>query len=223
MSDLYNIYCDESCHLEHDRQPVMLFGAVICPRAEIRRLNNAILVLKDSHRAKGELKWNKVSPSRLAFYQELIEFFFREPALRFRALVVGNKSRLNHEYFNAGEHDTFYFKMYYYLLEPLVQRPHQYHIYVDVKDTRSRHKLKFLQEVLCNKKKDLDQQLIPQIQFAPAEELHLMQLSDFLLGAVGYRNRPDSNRSQAKLACVEIIERKCGRMLKGSTPPWDKS
>jgi len=28
MSLIYNIYCDESCHLEHDRQPVMVLGAI---------------------------------------------------------------------------------------------------------------------------------------------------------------------------------------------------
>jgi len=24
----YNIYCDESCHLEHDRQPIMVIGGM---------------------------------------------------------------------------------------------------------------------------------------------------------------------------------------------------
>jgi len=28
MSGFYNIYCDESCHLENDHEPVMLVGAV---------------------------------------------------------------------------------------------------------------------------------------------------------------------------------------------------
>lgn len=28
MNTTYNIYCDESCHLEHDRQKVMVPGVV---------------------------------------------------------------------------------------------------------------------------------------------------------------------------------------------------
>jgi hypothetical protein len=28
MSEIYNIYCDESCHLEKDKIPVMVLGAV---------------------------------------------------------------------------------------------------------------------------------------------------------------------------------------------------
>jgi hypothetical protein len=31
MSDTFNIYCDESCHLENDHQKVMVLGAVWCP------------------------------------------------------------------------------------------------------------------------------------------------------------------------------------------------
>jgi len=31
MRDTYNIYCDESCHLEHDGIPTMVIGAVWCP------------------------------------------------------------------------------------------------------------------------------------------------------------------------------------------------
>ncbi len=30
MSTIYNIHCDESAHLEHDRQGVMVLGAVWC-------------------------------------------------------------------------------------------------------------------------------------------------------------------------------------------------
>jgi hypothetical protein len=28
MNKTYNIYCDESCHLENDKQEVMVLGAV---------------------------------------------------------------------------------------------------------------------------------------------------------------------------------------------------
>ena len=28
---MINIYCDESCHLEHDKQNVMAIGGIACP------------------------------------------------------------------------------------------------------------------------------------------------------------------------------------------------
>lgn len=32
MGETYNIYCDESCHLENDRQQAMVLGAAPVPR-----------------------------------------------------------------------------------------------------------------------------------------------------------------------------------------------
>jgi len=32
MSQVFNVYCDESCHLENDKQKVMVLGAVWSPR-----------------------------------------------------------------------------------------------------------------------------------------------------------------------------------------------
>ena len=31
MKPTINIYCDESCHLQNDKEPVMVIGAVYCP------------------------------------------------------------------------------------------------------------------------------------------------------------------------------------------------
>ena len=34
----YNVYCDESCHLEHDNSNVMVIGAVYCPKKMEKKL-----------------------------------------------------------------------------------------------------------------------------------------------------------------------------------------
>ncbi len=40
MSQTFNVYCDESCHLENDHQPTMILGAVWCPlEKEARSFN----------------------------------------------------------------------------------------------------------------------------------------------------------------------------------------
>jgi len=31
MTPIYNVYCDESCHLENDNQKIMVLGAVWSP------------------------------------------------------------------------------------------------------------------------------------------------------------------------------------------------
>lgn len=33
----YNLYCDESCHLEHDDSDVMVLGALIIPKDKGRK------------------------------------------------------------------------------------------------------------------------------------------------------------------------------------------
>jgi hypothetical protein len=38
MSQVFNIYCDESCHLEHDQQKAMVLGAVWCPLEKIKKI-----------------------------------------------------------------------------------------------------------------------------------------------------------------------------------------
>lgn len=188
-SSVFNVYCDESCHLEHDRQPVMLFGAVWCPQEEIGRNTLAIRKLKEIHRSRGELKWSKVSASRESFFLAMIDLFFSTPGLNFRCLIVNDKEKLDHAYYNRGSHNSFYYKMYYYLLRNIISDMNQYDIYLDIKDTRSQMKIDFLREVLCNSFNDFDQRVIRKIQHVRSREVELLQLADFLMGAIAYKNR----------------------------------
>ena len=49
----------------------MGFGALICAADHLPGVNQALAELKERHRARGELKWEKVSPSRGDFYSGL--------------------------------------------------------------------------------------------------------------------------------------------------------
>ena len=212
-----NIYCDESCHLENDHQPVMVQGAIRCPRERATELAAAMRAIKDRHKAKGELKWTKVSASRRAFYHELLEWFFDTPLVKFRAIVVQNKERLDHAAFNEGSHDTFYYKMYFSLLSKILSPDRTYNIYLDIKDTRSRLKLRRLSEVLCCNFYDFTSEMIGHIQNIHSNEAELMQLADFLIGAVAYRQR-GLGTNPVKLELIQEIERRLGRKLLYSSP-----
>lgn len=213
----YNIYCDESCHLENDHQKIMAFGAVWCPTTERRRIVAAIHALKEKHNAKGELKWTKVSPSRHDFYIELARFFFSEPELHFRGLVVLDKSRLNHAQYNEGSHDTFYYKMYFSLLNKILSPDSRYNLYFDIKDTRSRIKLRKLKEVLCFDKYDFTSQMINHIQNAHSHESDILQLTDFFLGALSHFQRKIPGNT-TKNAIVEEIKCLAHNPTLASTP-----
>jgi hypothetical protein len=169
------------------------------------------------HRAMGELKWIKVSESRLDFYLELVDWFLAEASLHFRGLVILNKERLDHEKFNEGSHDDFYYKMYFSLLSKILSPDMQYNIYLDIKDTRSRFKLRKLEEVLCNDQYDFTGQMIAHLQNIRSHESYLLQVCDFLLGAVSYRHRGLSE-NPAKVKIIKHLETKLGRVLLDSTP-----
>jgi len=49
MSQVFNIYCDESCHLENDRQKVMVLGAVWCPLDKTREIAIRLREIKKKH------------------------------------------------------------------------------------------------------------------------------------------------------------------------------
>jgi hypothetical protein len=216
MSQVFNVYCDESCHLEKDRQSVMLLGAIWCPKSYVRKISAEIRELKSKHNARGELKWVKVSKARQRFYLELVDYFFLTPQLHFRCLVVDDKSKLNHDYFNLGSHDTFYYKMYYSMLKTILSPENSYHIYIDIKDTLSQNKVNKLREVLCNNVYDFTKQMIANIQHIRSHESELLQLADLLIGAVSYKNRK-LNENPAKVIIVNSIEKNIDQSLCLST------
>lgn len=130
----FNVYCDESCHLERDGVPVMAWGAVYCPADAIRAVTEAVRTLKAAHGLAPafEAKWTKVSPAKQDFYLALIDLFLADERLRFRGLVVPDKSLLDHASFDQS-HDDWYYKMYFIMLRPIFCAPHRYRIYLDMK------------------------------------------------------------------------------------------
>ena len=217
MTQVFNIYCDESCHLEHDRQGIMLLGAIWCPLEKARETAQAIRAIKEKHglgRAF-EIKWTKVSPGKIDFYIDLIDYFFAEPDLHFRALIVADKDRLQHKAYDQS-HDEWYFKMYFTMLKAIFRPNASYRIYLDIKDTRSAPKVRKLQDVLCNNAYDFSREIIQKVQTVRSHEVEQIQLADLLIGAIAYANRNLSG-SSAKQRLVEIIRERSRYSLTRST------
>jgi hypothetical protein len=214
-----NIYCDESCHLPHDDEQSMVLGALWCFKTKAGEHNQAIAKLKSRHNLSPffEIKWTKVSPGKLDFYKELLDYFFASRSLGFRAWCVPDKSVLSHNKYNQT-HDDWYYKMYFYLLRNLISTKRRYHIYLDIKDTRSRIKLRKLREVLSNANYDFSREIIAGIQHVHSHDIGLLQMADMLIGAVSYHARGLSG-SPAKNALVQLIKDRTGLSLKQNTLP----
>lgn len=218
---IMNVYCDESCHLEHDQATAMVLGAIWCTEVDAHELNAQIAALKVEYGLSPfyEVKWGRAGGSKLPFYEALINFFFTTPALHFRAWVVPDKSILRHDEF-AQTHDDWYYKMYFNLLKTIIRPGPTYHIYLDIKDTRSRYKLQKLHEVLANANYDFRREIVARMQHVHSHDVGLMQLADFLIGAVGYSARKLSS-SPAKTRLLDLIRMQSGLSLTRSTLPSD--
>lgn len=222
MNTTINIYCDESCHLPNDREKSMVLGALWCFRGKVKEHHQAIADLKTKHHLSPffEVKWTKVSPGKIAFYKELINYFFDNRTMGFRAWVIPDKSILAHDQHNQT-HDDWYYKMYFYLLRNLISTKSKYHIYLDIKDTRSRMKLQKLREVLSNANYDFSRDIIERIQHVHSHDIGLMQLADLLIGAISYHARGLSN-STAKNEIVQLIKTRSGLSLTCNTLPTER-
>ena len=83
----YNIYCDESTHLENDGQPYMIYGYVSIPYNEMVLAKKQIREIKQKHGYEGELKWTNISDKTFALYNEIVDYFFMTN-MKFRAVIV---------------------------------------------------------------------------------------------------------------------------------------
>lgn len=216
-SEMRTVYCDESCHLECDGQPIMLVGCVWSGKQSIKSLHDELSEIKSRHQASGELKWSKVSRSRENFFLEVVDWFFSKEELHFRCVVVADKDKLDHSVFNRGSHEEFYYKLYYQLLHRILSPDGTYEVYIDLKDTRGRLMLPKLREILCSAKHDFMGAMISQIQNVHSCEIGMVQLADFLLGAVSYRNRK-LGANDTKLKVIKKIEELLGRRLTQTSP-----
>jgi len=195
----------------------MVLGAVWCPLEKSREISVRIREIKTSHGLppRFEFKWGKVSPAKQDFYLELLDYFFDNADLHFRALVVQDKSRLQHELYEQT-HDTWYYKMYFDMLKVILEPQSRYRIYVDIKDTRCAAKIAKLHEVLCSSIYDFEYQIIERVQTIRSHEVEILQLADLLIGAVSYANR-GLHENTAKLAVVQRMIERSGYSLTKTT------
>lgn len=217
MGITYNIYCDESCHLQNDHQRVMVLGAIWCSLEKTKEISTRLREMKLRHNLSPnfEIKWTKVSQAKLLFYQDLIDYFFDDDDLHFRALIIPDKSRLRHHDF-AQDYDAWYYKMYFDMLKVLFSPTDNYRIYLDIKDTKSSDKVAKLHNILCNNMYDFKHEIITRIQTIRSHEVEQLQLADLLIGAVSYINRNLSG-NRAKLSLIERFQQRSHYSLTKTT------
>lgn len=205
MSKTFNIYCDESCHLENDHKPFMFLGYISCAYSQIKAHNERINDIKKKHNFYAEIKWNKVNKTKLKFYIELIDYFFATD-LRFRAIGI-DKSKVNTGAFGKT-YDDHYYTMYYYLLHNKINTEYTYNVYLDIKDTLSANKVRKLKDIL-----NVKFGVFRNVQNIVSKESLLLQLADLIIGAISYNKNNEEKQSEAKRILIERIKKHCKQDL----------
>lgn len=216
--DRWCVYCDETGHLAYDHAPDMILGALLVPRDRVRPLTVALRarLAELGWPAKRELKWTKVSPAGLKFYEAALDFFLNEPDLRFRALIApkhppppkllappsgaAEPESVDWEKYNKvledsapaavdymHRHDAWYYDHYFDLLRETLIPPARHAIFVDVKDTRGGTRIRELENRLADAHYDWTRSgIVEGVSQIASHDVLLDQLVDILLGCVAW-------------------------------------
>ena len=214
----YNLYCDESCHLEHDDSDVMVLGALIIPKDKRQEITENILQIKARYgvKARTEVKWTKASMPKIDLYKDLLNCFFLDDDMRFRVLVA-KKTRLNHEAWSQSHND--------WLLQDVFHHAEQavrFHEHLQRVRGHQGHALRAtsekLEEVLANSHYDFNHECIKKVQPIRSDEVQMMQITDVINGAVCRANRTTIPQpSGAKAEIIDYIRMRSKLRLTQST------
>ena len=141
------------------------------------------------------------------FYYELVKYFFDNTNLAFRAVLVPDKNKLEHNKYGQT-HDEFYYKIYYDMLKKLFVPFYFWNIYIDEKDTLGSTKIEKLRLFLKGGN--------VKIQEVRSKDVELIQLADIFLGAITYKNRL-LETNPTKVNMIKLIE-SYGYKLDETTP-----
>lgn len=182
----------------------MVIGGLMCPTDKKRDVVGRIHKLRRLYNVQGEFGWKTVCPDKLSFFLALTELFFSEPCLRFRCVVV---SRTETDFSNDEERFQL---IYYQVFNNWLDRRDHYRVFLDRRvDTRDR--VSVLRRCLINTRQfGRSVQFVEEVE---SQDNDMVQLVDFLMGAVGYawNGRADvQGASMAKKASCRAICQQLG-------------
>ena len=219
MMKSFNLYCDESCHLQKDGFDIMVLGTVSCPGNRKKDVYKDIRGIKQKHGFKDsfEIKWIKVSDAKIDFYIELIQYFINNDDLWFRSIVSNRKTMTNITPY-GNTYDDVYNKLYHYTFLPILNNIAKeynddvnFNIYVDIKDTLGGKRLELLKSSLTSQRFYQNNIYIKKMAQINSKKSEILQLADLLIGAVSYYNRylstnHKTGKDQYSEAKIRIIE-----------------
>lgn len=209
----FDVYCDESgpelLHSQNPKSRYMVIGSLWLPESLRADCKGAIHNLRDKHGIGSEFKWRKVSPSKVAFYKDAVDWFIDAGLeLRFRAIVV-DRTKIDLVKFHDGDGELGFYKFYYQLLLHWTSECNEYTVFCDHKRNRLPDRLKTLEK--CLNHANLASTL--KVQATRSEESVLIQLCDVLTGLTQARYNNIATTGDAKRDLLQHIEGRLGHRI----------
>jgi hypothetical protein len=215
-------YCDESYpdlfSSDTPQAKYLVIGSLWLKTDDREAFKASIHGLRDKHKIGGEFKWQKASPSRVSFYQDLVTWFFeQQSALRFRCIAV-DRSQINLAQYHDNDQELGFYKFYYQMLHKWIHDNNRYKIFCDFKSNRITDRLNVLQRYL-----EYSNILarIESVQAVRSKESVLMQMADFLTGAASAKLNDRIIEGSSKQQLVSHLQSLLGTQI-SPTPLGEK-
>ncbi|MCK5762385.1 MAG: DUF3800 domain-containing protein [Candidatus Izimaplasma sp.] len=212
------IYCDESrpdlLTSQDKYDKYLLIGGLKLLAEHREEIKNSIKDINQRYKINTEIKWNKVSFSRVSYYKELIDLFLSfGDSLRFRCIAI-EADKIDLKHFHNNDAELGFYKFYYQLLHHWIVDNNEYVIFTDLKTSRIKNRLSNLRIYLNNSNLF---SYIKSIQALPSRQVTLIQLTDLLLGLSGARLNNSIKEKSAKFELLHYFESKLGRKISPTT------
>ncbi len=202
-----DVYCDEAYpdlfSSKHPLAHYLTIGSVWLKREDRYRFKAAIHDLRNQYKIGGEFKWTKVSPSKIEFYKDLLNWFYIQGEdLRFRCIAI-DYEKVDLIRFHHSDQELGFYKFYYQMLHHWIHPFNKHRIYCDFKRNRIRRRLNILKSCLINANLVAS---IETVQAVRSRESVLIQLTDVLVGLASARLNNRLSTSSAKENLVLHLE-----------------
>lgn len=206
---MYHFYADESCK---DTHRYLVLGGLAVEAVQYDQVSQRLLAVREAYTTFGEVKWSKVSKSKLAFYKAYVDVFFecaRTDMLHFHSLVVDTHT-FNHSKWNFGDAEIGFNKLIYQLLLHRFGRRYgdfPLHVYLDERSSKDSPDAirPMLNSALAKDWHNL-QKPFRRIHFKQSHTCQLIQLNDLLIGALGFRKNGRQHLADSSPNKVELAE-----------------
>lgn len=206
------VYIDESS----TRHRYLVLGAVLTLSANVAELVELLMAARLPELPQGEMKWTKVSQTKLPAYLRFVDVFFAQPrgTFDFHSAVI-DTSKQRHQLFNQGSREIGFNKEMYQLALKC-GRLYQtlFHIYPDRRVTNQRPEdLRVMLNRGLRLKGDKRDWPYRRLQFRDSKKTPLIQLADIFAGALAFHlngHRHEYAASPAKIELSDHILRVAG-------------